>query len=215
MAATQAGRSEEKMDTWFAHADIIKKIQEYRSRPDILIPVYSELKSVLETETFILLSVKSRDLKSYITVDGIEWDITDTDKPFTRDTPRGREFLRRIHNRVNIFPDAEQGISNYFRKTTQEILAQKKITYTEGRNKLELALRKEIIQEDLKINCRKGLLCFDIFRYSEKTLNEIGCYFGDETNQSEHHIYKRFCRDIDSSRFRMKSVSAISGRIII
>ena len=204
------------MDNWFIHADIIDKIEEYRLRPDILLPVYSELKSVLETEKFILLSVKSKDIKSYITVDGIKWDITKTDKPFTRDTPRGREFSRRIHNRVvQIFPDAEQGLSNYFRRTTQEILAHKKPTCSEGRYKLELALRKEVIREDLKINCRKGLLCFDIYRYSEKTLGEIGCHYGDETNPSEYYIYKRFCRDINARRFRMKSVSAISGRIII
>lgn len=178
-------------------------------------PVYSNLNSVLENEYFILMSVKSKIIKSYITVDGIENDITNPDKPFTRETPRGREFLPRIRNRFSIFPDAQQGVSNYFRKTTQEVIAQKKDTLSEGRHKLELSLRKELIREDLKINKRKGLLCFDIFRYSEKSLNEIDCHYDDEVKHSEHYIYRRFCRDINADRFRMKSVSAMSGRILI
>ncbi|MFO7971458.1 MAG: hypothetical protein R6U40_06885 [Desulfobacterales bacterium] len=208
-------RSEVKLDNWFNHADIIKLIDKYHSQTDILMPVYYILESVLENEYLILLSVKANIIKSYINVDGIEKDITNSDKPFTRKTPRGREFLPRIRNRFSVFPDAQQGLSNYFRKTNQEVIAQKKDIFSEGRHKLELSLKKELIREDLKINKRKGLLCFDIFRYSEKTLNEMGCHYDDEVKHSEHYIYQRFCRNINAGRFRMKSVSAMSGRILI
>ncbi len=203
------------MDNWFNHADVLNQIEKYHSQTDILLPVYSKIESVLENESYILLSVKSNIIKSYITVDGIKDDITNLDKPFTRDTPRGREFLPRIRNRFSIFPDAEQGLSNYFRRTTQEVIAHKKDTFSDGRYKLELSLKKELIHEDLKINNRKGLLCFDIFRYSEKTLNEIDCHYDDEVRHRGHYIYHRFCRNINADRFRMKSVSAMSGRILI
>jgi hypothetical protein len=180
-------------------------------------PVYSKIKSVLEREFYILLSLKSNIIKTCLNVPDFEKEITASDKPFTRDTPRGREFLPRIRNRFSIFPDYEQGLSNYFRKTTQENIALKKDTFSEGRYKLELALRKELICEDLRINKRKGLFCFDIFRFSEKSLNELDCHYNDEIKLGGYYIYQRFCRSNDVVRYRsrMNSVSAITGKILI
>ena len=205
------------MDEWFNHSDVINQIEKYYSKSDILMPVYSTIKSVLEREFYILLSVKSNIIKSCLNVPDFEKEITNSDKPFTRDTPRGREFLPRIRNRFSIFPDAEQGLSNYFRKTTQEVIAIKKDTFSRGRHKLELALRKELILEDLRINRRKGLFCFDIFRFSEKSLNELDFHYKDEVKRGDHYIYRRFCRSIDTDRFRfrMNSVSALLGKILI
>ena len=205
------------MDEWFNHSDVINQIEKYHSKSDILMPVYSKIESVLEREFYILLSLKSNIIKTCLNVPDFEKEITASDKPFTRDTPRGREFLRKISNRFSIFPDAEQGLSNYFRKTTQENIALKKDTFSEGRYKLELALRKELIREDLRINKRKGLFCFDIFRFSEKSLNELDCHYNDEIKRGDHYIYKRFCRSNDTVRFRfrMNSVSAMTGKIVI
>ena len=205
------------MDEWFNHSDVLNQIEKYRSQSDILMPVYSTIESVLESEFYILLSVKSNTIKSCLNLPDFEEEIINSDKPFTRDTPRGREFLPRIRNRFSIFPDAEQGLSTYFRKTTQEVLSIKKDDFTEGRHKLELSLRKELILEDLKINKRKGLFCFDIFRFSEKSLDELYFHYNDELKKRDHYIYRRYCRNIDADRFRfrMNSVSAILGRILI
>lgn len=205
------------MDEWFNHSDVINQIEKYHSKSDILMPVYSKTESVLEREFYVLLSLKSNIIKTCLNVPDFEKEITASDKPFTRDTPRGREFLPRIRNRFSIFPDAEQGLYNYFRKTTQETIALKKDTFSEGRYKLELALRKELIHEDLRINKRKGLFCFDIFRFSEKSLNELNCHYNDEIKRGDHYIYQRFCRSNDAARYRlrMNSVSAISGKILI
>ena len=202
------------MDEWFNHSDVINQIDKYYSNSDILMPVYSKIESVLEYESYILLSVKFNIIKSCL---NLEEDIINSDKPFTRETPRGREFLPRIRNRFSIFPDAEQGLSNYFRKTTQEVIAEKIDTFSQGRHRLELTLRKEIILENFKINRRKGLFCFDIFRFSEKSLNELDFHYNDETKREDYYIYRRFCRSNDAVRyrFRMNSVSAISGRILI
>lgn len=202
------------MDEWFNHSDVINQIDKYYSNSDILMPVYSKIESVLEYESYILLSVKFNIIKSCL---NLEEDIINSDKPFTRETPRGREFLPRIRNRFSIFPDAEQGLSNYFRKTTQEVIAEKIDTFSQGRHRLELKLRKEIILEDFRINRRKGLFCFDIFRFSEKSLNELDFHYNDETKREDYYIYRRFCRSNDAVRyrFRMNSVSAISGRILI
>lgn len=202
------------MDEWFNHSDVINQIDKYYSNSDILMPVYSKIESVLEYESYILLSVKFNIIKSCL---NLEEDIINSDKPFTRETPRGREFLPRIRNRFSIFPDAEQGLSNYFRKTTQEVIAEKIDTFSQGRHRLELTLRKEIILEDFRINRRKGLFCFDIFRFSEKSLNELDFHYNDETKREDYYIYRRFCRSNDAVRyrFRMNSVSAISGRILI
>lgn len=202
------------MDEWFNHSDVINQIDKYYSNSDILMPVYSKIESVLEYESYILLSVKFNTIKSCL---NLEEDIINSDKPFTRETPRGREFLPRIRNRFSIFPDAEQGLSNYFRKTTQEVIAEKIDTFSQGRHRLELKLRKEIILEDFRINRRKGLFCFDIFRFSEKSLNELDFHYNDETKREDYYIYRRFCRSNDAVRyrFRMNSVSAISGRILI
>lgn len=205
------------MDDWFNHSDVINQIEKYHSKSDILMPVYSKIESVLEREFYIFLSLKSNIIKTCLNVPDFEKEITASDKPFTRDTPRGREFLPRIRNRFSIFPDAEQGLSNYFRKTTQENIALKKDAFSEGRYKLELALRKELICEDLSINKRKGLFCFDIFRFSEKSLNEIDCHYNDEIKRGDHYIYQRFCRSNDAVRyrFRMNSVSAMTGKLLI
>ena len=201
------------MDEWFNHSDVINQIDKYYSNSDILMPVYSKIESVLEYESYILLSVKFNIIKSCL---NLEEDIINSDKPFTRETPRGREFLPRIRNRFSIFPDAEQGLSNYFRKTTQEVIAEKIDTFSQGRHRLELTLRKEIILENFKINRRKGLFCFDIFRFSEKSLNELDFHYNDETKREDYYIYRRFCRsNAVRYRFRMNSVSAISGRILI
>jgi hypothetical protein len=205
------------MDKWFHHSDVIEQIERYYSKPDILLPVYLKIESVLEHEFYILLSVKSNIAKSCLKIPEFEEELKESDKAFTRETPRGREFLPRISHRFSIFPDAEQGLSNYYRKTTQEDIAIKKVTFSEGRHKLKLALRKEIINEDLKINQRKGIFCFDIFRYSEKSLDALNCDFKDEIKRGDYYIYKRFCRsnNVVKSRFRMKSVSSIYGKIII
>jgi hypothetical protein len=205
------------MDEWFNHLDVINQLEEYYSKSDILMPVYLTIKSVLEHEFYIFLSVKSNIIKSCLNVPEFDEEITPSDKPFTRDTPRGREFLPRIRKRFSIFPDAEQGLSNYFRRTTQEVIAIKKDTFSEGRHKLELALRKEIIREDLRINKRKGLFCFDVFRYSEKSLDTLYCHYSDEIKRGDNYIYQRFCRSNNAvrSRFRMNSVSSISGKILI
>jgi len=205
------------MDEWFEHSDVINQIEKYHSESDILLPVYSTIESVLERESYILLSVKSDVIKSCLNDPDFKKESTNSDKPFTRDTPRGREFLPRIRNRYSIFPDAEQGLSIYFRETTQEILSRKKDDFTEGRHKIELSLRKELILEDLKINKRKGLFCFDIFRFSEKSLDELYCHDNDEVKKGDHYIYQRFCKNIDADRFRfrMNSVSAILGKVLI
>lgn len=205
------------MDEWFNHSDVINQIEKYHSKSDILMPVYSKIESVLEREFYILLSVKDKIIKACLNVPDFEKEITASDKPFTRDTPRGREFLPRIRNRLSIFPDAKLGMGNYFRKTTQEVIFIKKDTFSEGRHKLELSLRKELIREDLRINNRKGLFCFDIFRFSEKSLDELDFHYNDEVKKGDHYIYRRFCRNIDADRFRfrMNSVSAILGKILI
>jgi hypothetical protein len=93
----------------------------------------------------------------------------------------------------------------------------KKDDFTEGRYKLELSLRKVLILEDLKINKRKGLFCFDIFRFSEKSLDELDFHYNDEVKKGGYYIYRRFCKNIDADRFRfrMNSVSAMLGRILI
>jgi len=204
------------MDKWFNHLDVINQVEKYYSKSDILIPVYLKIESVLEHEFYILLSVRSNIIKSCLNVPEFKEEISASDKPFTRDTPRGREFLPRIRKRFSIFPDAEQGMSNYFRKTTQEDIAIKKGTFSQGRHKLELALRKEVIREDLRINKRKGLFCFDLFRYSEKSLDNLDCHYSDEIKRGDNYIYKRFCRSNNAvrSRFRMNSVSSISGKIL-
>ncbi len=205
------------MDEWFDHSDVINQIDKYYSESNILMPVYSTVESVLERESYILLSVKSDIIKSCLSDPDFGKESANSDKPFTRDTPRGREFLPRIRNRFSIFPDAEQGLSIYFRKTTQEVLSRKKDDFTEGRHKLELSLRKELILEDLKINKRKGLFCFDIFRFSEKSLDELDFHYNDVVKKGDHYIYRRFCKNIDTGRFRfrMNSVSAILGKILI
>ncbi len=205
------------MDKWFNHADVIDQMEKYHSQSDILMPVYLTIESVLEHESYILLPVKSSIIKASLDVSGFENEITYSDKPFTRDTPRGREFLPRIRNRFSIFPDTEQGLSNFFRKTTQEVIAQKKDTFSEGRHRLELSLRKEVIREDLKLNNRKGLFCFSVFRFSEKSLNELDCHYDDEIKHKDHYVFQRFCRSTDAGRFRfrMRSVSAMIGRILI
>jgi hypothetical protein len=205
------------MDKWFHHSDVIEQIERYFSKPDILLPVYLKIESVLEHEFYILLSVKSNIAKSCLEIPEFEEELKESDKPFTRETPRGREFLPRIRHRFSIFPDAEQGLSNYYRKTTQEDIAIKKVTFSEGRHKLKLSLGKEIINEDLKINHRKGIFCFDILRYSEQSLDALNCDFEDEIKRGDYYIYKRFCRsnNVVKSRFRMKSVSSIYGKIII
>ena len=89
------------MDEWFNHSDVINKIEEYYSKPDILMPVYSTIKSVLEREFYILLSVKSNIIKSCFNDPDFGKDSENSDKPFTRETPRGREFLPRIRNRYS------------------------------------------------------------------------------------------------------------------
>ena len=141
-----------------------------------------------------------------------------TTTTFTREAPEGRKILPRIRNRFSIYDDAEQGLSNWFRKSTQENIYLRKHTFSEGRMKLKIELKKEIVLEDLRITKRKGLFCFDVFRFSEKPLNEINCRKVGEVVQGDNYIYETFFRtnSIDRSfRFRMNSVSYIQGKVLI
>ncbi len=211
-----ARRSEtNKMDKWLLHTDVKKRLKDYYSKPDILMPVYSKIESVVEKECYILLPLKSKVIKSCFNEPEFNGELRQSEKPLTRDTPRGREFSRRIHNRFSIFPDATAGRFRYFRKTTQEDIAIKRYEFSEGREVLELRLRKEIVLEDLRKLSRKGLFCFEIFRFSEKTLQDLGLREEDKIEKGDYYVYRRTLIHYAGSRFRMNSVSLMMGKMLI
>jgi len=203
------------MDKWFLHTDVTREIRDYRSKPGILLPVYSKIESVVEKEFRILLPVKSKVIKSCLEVAEFADEMRGSDKPLTRDTPRGREFVKRIHHRFSIFPDVEGGISRYFRKKSQEDIAIKRCDFSEGRSMLKLELAGELILEDLRKVRRKGLFCFEIFRFSEKTIEELGCQKKDEIEKGDYYIFHRYIGNGKNLRFRMRSFSLTTGKVII
>ncbi|MBC2705089.1 hypothetical protein [Desulfobacula sp.] len=206
------------MDKWFGLIDIIDEIKKYDSKQAQVLPVYKKIDSVLEKETFFLLSVKSKIAKNCLKRPDFDQEERLSDKPFTREIPEGRKILPRIRNRFSIYDDAEQGLSNWFRKSTQENIYLRKHSFSNGRMKFKIELKKEIVLEDLRITKRKGLFCFDIFRFSEKPLNEINCPKVDEVVRGNNYIYETFFRTnsmVRSSRFRMNSVSSIMGKVLL
>ena len=84
------------MDKWFNHFDFINRIEEYHLKSKVLIPVYSEIESVLEKESFILLPIKAKFVRNCLSVPDCDEEIRNSDMQFSRESPRGRDFMVRI-----------------------------------------------------------------------------------------------------------------------
>jgi len=204
-----------KMDEWLLHTDVMERVENYYSKPDIIMPVYSKIDSIIQKEFYILVPVRSRVIKSCLKNPEFAEEMKIPEFPLTHDTPRGREFSRRIRNRFSVFPDVVAGLFRYYRKSTQEDVAIKRYEFSEGRKVLELNLNKKIILEDLRKVKRKGLFCFEVFRFSERTLEELGCQEKDEIEKGDYYIFHTFFRNNTALRFRMNSVFVTMGKAII
>lgn len=203
------------MDDWLLHKDIIDRVADYYGPHKCLLTVYGRVESVVEREFRIILPLKKRLLKFCLDDPEFSNEIRDSDLPMTLDTPDGRNFSRRIYNRYSYFPGFEHSRRGFFLPETNEEISTRSEVFSEGIKTVELKLRKELVLEDLKKIERGGVFCFESFRFSERTIEELGECERSEIFRGEHFIYKKTFRNNNSLRLRMKSFSVITGKVMV
>ncbi len=203
------------MDAWLNHQDTIQQLSDYFDSNKCLLSVYRRVESIVERDFSILLPLKKSLVKDSLKTTEFDEQIRKSDLPMTIETPADRNFSRRIYHRLSIFPGHKHSNRGFVLPETDEEILTRINQFSEGRKITDLKLRKELVWYDLKTIKRSAVYCFESFRFSEKTIEELGEREHSETFQGKHFIYKIVFRNNESLRLRMKSFSLIIGKVLV
>lgn len=205
------------MDDWLLHRDILERLPNYyRNSNRTLLTVFGRIESGLERDFYMLLPLKKKLFKSCLENDEFSFEIQKSDFPLTRPAAsQERDFSRRIYNRISDLPNVSHHQFGFYQPDTLDDIATTTNTFNNGRKKFELQLIKRLVLDDLERTGRKGVFCFESFRFSEKTLRDLGETEREEIIREDSFVYKRIFRNNRNLRFRMNSFSVIHGKVLL